>query len=151
MSVNNTKVIKIVTFKDGKFSVFVRDKSIDLEELMIDNKYECSKHGISIVCNLVKSLLLCEGLYIDSRNIKYEENYLIESIVSSGVEKKILRSNNCKQVVSYTYQAKQHCYPCKRQNLEYSDPPEPEKSDYEKSKEMMPNASETLMSLIMSQ
>ena len=75
---------------------------------------------------------------------------MTDTIDTNSVNKQIVRSKFCKQAVSFQFMKHQHCVTCKRQKVSYVKS-KPEKSDLEKVKELMPSASDAMLSLIMSQ
>lgn len=150
ISINKNKVNKVIIFKDKQFSVLIRGAEVNLNKLNISDQYTCSKNGIYNVCIAVKAIPMCEGLEMEKRKLEFKANYTIECLQNDNSTKQIIRSKFCKSVLPFTFLKQQTCTSCTRQRLSYIQPVI-EKTEEEQIRELMPSATEAMITLIMSQ
>ena len=119
----------------------------------ISGKFVPNSEGIASVCRQIGSIKICQGVIADKKQYKKQEHILHERLTYNNTQIQILRSVNCKLVVSLTGRKHPHCNACRRMVVHYED--ETPNSDAPSSEDilhsLMPNASQNAIQMMLSQ
>ena len=163
-SVNGNKILKEVVFRvNGKWSLEVAGKPVDLEKNKIDNSFNYTSNSIRTICEIVNKIRLCNGINKSCYESLEHNNYFLHEKWSDFDKPAIntYRSLQCSRIVPLTSLGSV-CVKCryclyfhsnkKRESQKTVELSEDDSKEFEKIlNEVMPNADKNLISLIQSQ
>ena len=152
---NGDNIIIYITFHENcSYSVQIRGKQINLNEIQISGKFVPNPDGIANACKQIDAIKICQGIIVDKKQYKKQEHILHERLTCNNNQVQVLRSVNCKLVVSLTGRKHPHCNACRRMVVHYEEKTPKNSEDLSTEdtlRRLMPSASQTAIQMMLSQ
>ena len=158
---NGNRIIKTLIFnKNFTYQVFLGEQEIPLKALKIQNEFDMNLEGVLEVCAIVRKIKLCSGSPVTTDTVCSRLN-IIENLkdTSNDTVKRQIRSVMCSRVVSFISRTNS-CTTCQKMTLNKKKTTTSEKENStpniksltkEDFKKLIPNASEEMLELLVSQ
>ena len=155
MHSNGDNIIIYTTFHENSlYSVQIRGKEINLNDIQISGRFSSDPDGIANVCKQVDAVKICQGVMVENKQYKKQEHTLHERLTYKNKNIQIIRNINCKLVVSLTLRKHPHCNACRRMVVNYEEKKtenNEELSPEETLRKLMPNASQNTIEMMLAQ
>ena len=132
----------------------IRGKQINLNEIQISGKFVPNPDGIANACKQIDAIKIYQGIIVDKKQYIKQEHILHERLSCNNNQVQVLRSVNCKLVVSLTGRKHHHCNACRRMVVHYEEKTPKNSEDLSTEDtlhRLMPSASQTAIQIMLSQ